>query len=170
MPSEKEKARKDLYQKALTAFEQAMKVFHKGDYEKASSLLGVFLEKHNSENELVDRAKMYLKIIDGRRKKDKGTLKSFDDYYQNGILKANDGEYDEAITMLAKASSLEPKEGKVFYLLSSVYLNMDQPEKCLEHLERAVALDSYFAILAQNEEEFSSLKEDEKFKLVTELE
>jgi len=76
--------------------------------------------------------------------------------------KANDGEYDEAITMLAKASSLEPKEGKVFYLLSSVYLNMDQPEKCLEHLERAVALDSYFAILAQNEEEFSSLKRGRK--------
>jgi len=45
VPSEKEKARKDLYQKALTAFEQAMKVFHKGDYEKASSLLGRFSRK-----------------------------------------------------------------------------------------------------------------------------
>jgi len=170
VPSEKEKARKDLYQKALTAFEQAMKVFHKGNYEKASELLGAYLEKYDSENELVDRAKMYLIICNTHVKKYDVTLKSFDDYYQNGILRANNGEYEEALKMLIKAQSLEPKEGKVFYLLSSVYCLLDQPEKCLEHLERAVALDGYFAILAQNEEDFNSLKEDEKFKLVTRVE
>lgn len=170
MPSEKEKARKDTYQKALTAFEQVMKVFHKGDYEKASELLGAYLEKYDSENELVDRAKMYLKICDGHVKKEKVALKSFDDYYQNGVFRANHGEYEVALEMLTKAQSIEPKEGKIFYLLSSVYCLMDQPEKCLEHLERAIALDSYFAVLAQNEEDFSSLKEDEKFKLITEVE
>ena len=170
MPSEKEKARKDIYQKALTAFEQVMKVFHKGDYEKASELLGVYLEKYDSENELVDRARMYLKICDGHLKKDKIVLKSFDDYYQDGVFKANDGEYEEALKMLTKAQSLEPKEGRVFFLMSSVYCLMDQPENCLEQLERAVALDSYFAVLAQNEEDFSPLKEDEKFKLITGVE
>ncbi|MEE8378656.1 MAG: hypothetical protein V3R45_09785, partial [Candidatus Aminicenantaceae bacterium] len=63
-----------------------------------------------------------------------------------------------------------PKEGKIFYLMSSVYCQMDQAEKCFEQLERAVGLDSYFAVLARNEEDFSSLKEDEKFKLITEVE
>lgn len=170
MPSEKEKARKDIYQKALTAFEQVMKVFHKGDYKKASELLSAYLGKYDSENELVDRAKMYLKISDGRVKQDKVSLKSFDDYYQNGVFRANNGEYEMALEMLIKAQSMEPKEGKIFYLISSVYCLMDQPEKCLEYLKRAIALDSYFAILAQNEEDFSSVKEDEKFKLITGVE
>lgn len=170
MPSEKEKAKKDLYQKSLTAFGQVMKVFHKGDYKKAIELLGVFLEKHNSESEFVDRAKMYLKISNKRVKKDEGSLKTFDDYCQNGVLKVNNGEYEEALKMLTKALSLQPKEGKIFYLLSSVYCLMDQPEKCIENLKQAVELDSYFAILAQNEEDFTSLKEDEKFKLVTGVE
>jgi tetratricopeptide (TPR) repeat protein len=144
-----------------------MKVFHKGDHEKASDLLGAFLEKHNSENELVDRVKMYLKICDRHVKKEVESLKSFDDYFQSGTFKANQGEYEEALKMLIKAQSLKPKEGKVFYLISSVYCRLDQPEKCLEYLENAVAFDSRFAILAQNEEDFNSLKEDEKFKLVT---
>ena len=170
MPSEKEKERKDLYQKAIAAFEQAMKVFHKGDYKKVSDLLGAFLEKHNSENELVDRAKIYLEICDGQVKKDEETLKTFDDYYWNGVFNANRGKLEEALKMLIKAQSLEPKEGKSLYLLSSVYCMMDQPEKCLEHLERAVELDNHFAILAQNEEDFISLREDEKFKLVTRVE
>ena len=170
MPSEKEKERKDLYQKAIAAFEQAMKVFHKGDYKKVSDLLGAFLEKHNSENELVDRAKIYLEICDGRMKKEEEPLKTFDDYYRNGVVKANQGDYEEALKMLIKAQSLEPKKGKVFYLLSSVYCLLDQPEKCLEHLERAIELNSNFAILAQNEEDFISLREDEKFNLVTRVE
>ncbi len=170
MPSEKEKARKDTYKKALTAFEQVMKVFHKGDYNKATELLNTFLGKHDSENELVDRARMYLKICDEHVKKEKVVLKSFDDYYQNGVVRANNGEYEVALEMLTKAQSMEPKEGKIFYIMSSVYCLMDQPEKCLEYLERAIALDSYFAVLAQNEEDFSSLKEDEKFKLTTGVE
>jgi len=170
VPSEKEKERKDLYQKALAAFEQAMKVFHKGDYKKASDLLGAFLEKHNSENELVDRAKMYLKICARQVKKEKVSLKTFDDYYLNGVFEANHNEYESALKMLAKAQSIKPKEGKVFYLMSSIYCQMDEQEKCLEQLERAVALDSYFAVLARNEEDFSSFKEDEKFKLITEVE
>ncbi len=170
MPSEKEKARKDTYKKALTAFEQVMKVFHKGDYKKASELLGTYLEKYDSENELVDRAKMYLKICDWQVKEEIVSLKSFDDYYQNGVFRANLGENTMALEMLTKAQSMEPKEGKVFYLMSTVYYLMDQPEKCLEYLERAIALDSYFAVLAQNEEDFISFKEDEKFKLITGVE
>lgn len=172
MPSEKEKERKDKYQKSITAFEHVMKVFHKRDrdYAKASELLVAYMEKHDSENELVDRAKMYLKICAGHVKKEKESLKTFDDYYQNGIFAANHGENELALKMLTKAQSMKPKEGKVFYLMSSVYCQMDQLEKCFEQLERAVDLDSYFAVLAQNEEDFSSLKEDEKFKLITEVE
>ncbi len=172
MPSEKEKERKDKYQKSVTAFEQVMKVFHKSnrDYGKVSALLVAYMEKHDSENELVDRAKMYLKICDQYVKKEKVSLKTFDDYYQNGVFEANHGEYETALIMLTKAQSMKPKEGKIFYLMSSIYCLMDQPEKCLEQLERAVALDSYFAVLARNEEDFSSLKEDEKFKLTTEVE
>lgn len=169
MPTEKEKAKKDSYEKALNAFEQVMKVFHKGDYVKAYELLTAFLEKYDSENEMVDRVKMYLKICEEHVKEEKVILKSFDDYYQHGVFKTNHGEYDEALKLLTKAQSLEPKEGKVPYLMSSIYCQMDQPDRCLEHLQQAVELDSYFATLALNEEDFDALKEDEKFKLITEL-
>ena len=147
-----------------------MKVFHKGDYRKASDLLGAFLDKFDSENELVDRAKIYLKTCDRLLKNEKMALNSFDDYYQDGMIKVNSGEYEEALKMLDQAQALRPNEGKVFFLLSSVYCLLDQPEKCLENLARAVALDSHFAILAQNEEDFNSLKDDEKFKRVTRME
>jgi len=168
VPGEKEKAKKDTYQKALAAFEQAMKMYHKGDYSKAFELLTVFLEKYDSENELVDRAKMYINIIDKKGQGNTAVLKSFDDYYQNGIYNANNGDLEEALKLLTKAQSMEPKEGKVYYLLSTVFGRMNNSEQCFESLKKAVAIDNHFAVMAQNEEDFGPLKEDEQFKRITE--
>jgi tetratricopeptide (TPR) repeat protein len=166
---EKEKAKKDKYQKALTSYEQAMKYFHKGDCAKASELLKAFIEKHDSEKELVERSQIYLSICDQRMKKEKVSLSTFDDYYQYGVYKVNQGEYEEAIKLLNKAKEMEPKEGKIPYLISLAFCRMDKQEECLEFLKNAVQIDKFFAVLAQNEENFETLREDKKFKLITRM-
>ena len=170
MPGEKEKAIKDKFKKELTAFGQALKSFHKGDYQKASELLKVFLKKENTERELADRAEMYLKICQTRMETKKVTLKTFDDYFTSGVYKANQGEYEEAVDLLNKAHDLKPKEGKVFYLLASVFKKMEKIEESLELLKKAIQEDKNFAVLAQNETDFESFKEDEKFKQITRME
>jgi tetratricopeptide (TPR) repeat protein len=68
---------------------------------------------------------------------------------------------------LNKASELEPKEGKIPYLLATVYSRMEKIEESLELLNKAIQIDKFFAILAQNEVDFESIKEDKKFQLIT---
>ena len=70
MTKEKDKIKKDEYEKALSAYSQAMKPFHKGDYKKADEMLKAFLDKHRSEKELVDRARIYLKICGEQQSKE----------------------------------------------------------------------------------------------------
>jgi tetratricopeptide (TPR) repeat protein len=163
----KQKTKKSDYEKALSAYAQAMKVFHKGDYKKAEELLKEFSEKYISEKELLDRTKVYLSICQ-EHKKDKGVqLKTFDDYYQYSIYKINQGEYEESLKLLNKASGMKPKEGKIFYLMADVYCMMGKMDKCLEYLKKAIQIDKYFKILAQNERDFEPLWEDKKFILIT---
>lgn len=169
MPEEKEKVKKDKYKKALIAYGQAMKDFHKGEFSKAVKGLEVFLEKYSDEKELVDRAKIYIAICQGRQEKETISLKTFDDYYQYGVYKINLGEYGEALKLLKKASENEPDEGKIFYLLASTYCLMEDEEECLENLKKAIQIDKFFSILAQNEEDFEALKENKKFKLITKM-
>jgi tetratricopeptide (TPR) repeat protein len=166
---EKDKIKKDEYEKALSAYSQAMKSFHKGDYKKADELLKAFLDKHGSERELIDRAQIYLNVCEARQSKEKIQLRTFDDFYQYGVFRTNHGDYEEALKLLGKAREMKPKEGKILYLMAGVYCLRGENEQCLEHLKKAIQLDKYFSILARNEKDFESLWEDKKFKLITRM-
>ena len=164
-----QKTKKSDYEKSLLAYSQAMKAFRKGDYPKAAGLLKEFLEAHVSEKELVDRAQVYLSICEGQQKDTGVKLKTSDDYYQFGIYKLNQGEYEESLRLLKKAAEIKPKEGKFFYSMADCYCLMGEEDKCLDSLKKAVQLDKYFKILAQNERDFEQLWEDKRFKLITRM-
>ncbi len=166
---EKEKAKKDAYEKALAAFDLAMKAFHKGEFVKSEELLNSFVENFPLEKELVDRAHVYLKICASKKKKEKIQMNTFEDYYQFSIMKLNHGEYEEALKLLGKAAEMKPKEGKIPYLMANTYCLMGEIEPCLEHLKKAIQMDKFFSTLAQNESDFEPLWEDKKFKLITRM-
>lgn len=146
-----------------------MKVFHKGDFVKASELLKTFVVKYPSEKEILDRAKIYLTICQARMEKEKIGLKTFNDYYEYSVYKMNQKDYQEALNLLDKARQMKPKEGKIIYLMADAFCLMGKKEECLDHLKKAIQMDKYFSILAQNEIDFENLREDKKFKLITRM-
>lgn len=168
MAKEKGK-KKDEFQKVLTAYDQAMKVFQKGDFAKALELLKAVIEKYSSEKEIADRARIYQTICEARLKKEKISLETFDDYFQYSVYKVNQGDYEEALKLLDKARQMKPKEAKILYLMADAYCLMEKKEECLAHLKKAIQMDKYFSILAQNESDFESLREDKKFMLITRM-
>ncbi|MGB7297581.1 MAG: tetratricopeptide repeat protein [Candidatus Aminicenantales bacterium] len=164
-----EKIKKDAYVKALSAYGDAMKEFHKGNLEKAEELLRAFLEKHDTEKELVDRAKMYLQMTREKGKKEVISLKTFDDYMYYSIYKINSGAPEEALQLLEKALEMKGEEGRVFYLMADAYVQLGKTEEAMECLKKAFQKDRFYRILAQNEADFAPLWDDKKFKLITRL-
>jgi tetratricopeptide (TPR) repeat protein len=166
-----DRMKKDEYQKALVAYSEAMKEFHKGRFEKAGELLRAFSEKHPAEREFVDRAKMYLAICTERLKetREMPTPKTFEDYRHFGVYKMNMGEFEEAQKLFDKAANLKPEDGMVHFLKADVYIRMDKPEEALEALKKALLADKSLKILAQNEADFEPLWEDKRFKLLTRM-
>lgn len=165
-----EKVKKNDYEKALAAYSQAMKVFRKKDYNKSEELLKQFLEAFPKEKELIDRVHLYLKLCENKKNKETVSLKSFEDYYQYSIIKINLGEYDEALKLLTKAQELDPQSAKIDYMMANVLCLMENEEECLEFLGKSCEKDPYFKILAQNEEDFEILRENEEFKKITDQE
>ncbi len=163
-----EKSRKDIYEKALAAYGEAMREFHKGKFDRAQELLKTFVEKFDAEKELVDRAKMYLNLIRERGKKETISLKTADDYFYYGVFRLNGGAYDEALKLFEKG--LEMKEdGKFYYMMADAFMLQGKTEEALENLRKAFLKDKVFKILAQNEPDFSRFWDDKKFKLLSRL-
>ena len=164
-----QRSKKDEYQKVLASYGQAIKEFHKGDFEKACELLEAFIEKYPTEREVVDRARTYAAVARKRPKKESVPLKCFDDYFRYGVVKINQGDFEAALKLLEKALEYKEKEGQVYYVLADAYCLMGQPETGLDYLKKAIQKDKSFSILAQNEPDFEPLWEDKRFKLLTRL-
>ncbi len=167
MTEEKDTPKKKYFKDELAAYSKSMKIFRKGDFQKAAGAIKEFLKEYPSEMELTDRANIYLNICEGRLNKDKIILKTFSDYYQYGVYKMNQGEFKESLKALEKAREKKPKEGKVFYLMANVFCLMEDEKKCLEYLKKAVKMDDFFGLLAQNETNFETFQENKKFNLIT---
>jgi tetratricopeptide (TPR) repeat protein len=163
------RSKKDEYQKALAAYGQAVKEFHKGEFEKAVESLKGFIEKFPVDKEIVDRAKTYIAIAQKRPKKENVGLKDFADHYRYGVVKINQGDYPGAVKVLEKALEFKEKEGLVYYLLADVHCLTGQADASLDFLKKAIQKDKNFSTLAQNEPDFEPLWEDKKFKLIVKL-
>lgn len=164
-----QRSKKDEYQKALAAYGQAVKEFHKGEFEKAAASFKDFIEKFPAEREIVDRAKSYLAMVQKRPRKEPATLKSFEDHYRAGVVKINQRDLAGAVKLLEKALEFKENDGLVNYLLADAHCLMGEAEASLDLLKKAVQKDKTYAVLAQNEPDFEPLWEDKKFKLITKL-
>lgn len=158
------KLKKDEYQKALAAYGQAMKEFHKGDFDKAADSLTDFIEKYPAERELIDRARIYSELCRNRDKKERMSLKTVDDYYFYAVYKINQGDHEGALKLLEKALDMKADEGRIQYLMADIHSVLGRIDEALEALKKAVLKDKHYRILAQNEIDFEPLWEDKRFK------
>lgn len=164
-----QRSKKDEYQKALAAYGQAVKEFHKGEFEKAAASFKDFIEKFPADREIVDRAKSYLAIVQKKPRKESATLKSFEDHYRAGVVKINQRDLPGAVKVLEKALEFKENDGLVNYLLAVAHCLSGEAEASLDLLKKAVQKDKTYAVLAQNEPDLEPLWEDKKFKLITKL-
>lgn len=162
-----QKIKKDEYQKALAAYGQAMKEFHKREFDKAVESLESFIEKHPAEREFVDRARMYIELCKSLQKKERVTLKTVDDYFFYAVYKLNQGDHEGALKVLEKAVEQKADEGRIQYLIADIQAGLGRVEEALEALKKAIQKDKQYRILAQNEVDFEPLWEDKRFKALT---
>ena len=141
MSAEKDKVNIDSYEKTLSSYSQAAKAFRRGDCKKAIEYFGAFIEKYPMERELVDRAKLYMKICEDKGKKDDIVLKDFDDYYEMGVFKLNQGAYEEALKLFNQALAKDPSKGKIIYLIGKTHYLMGDKDKFLENLKSAIQVE-----------------------------
>jgi tetratricopeptide (TPR) repeat protein len=166
-----EKTRKDDFQKALGVYAEAMKEFRKGRFDKAAELFRAFIDKYPGEREIADRARTYLAICAEKLKEPKETvvLKTAADYLHYAVFKTNSGEREEARKLLERALKIDAENARIHYLLAALSSRAGEFEAALESLRRAIQLDKFFRVLAQNEADFHPLWDDKKFKGLTKI-
>lgn len=150
-----ENARKD--------YDRGVSALQKKKVDEAERNFTDLIQKYPEERELVDRARVYLSVIERQKREAGPTLTEPEDFYYAAVLEKNRGNVAEAIEHLKRAAK-KNGHGRVDFLLACCYAQTGETDTALAHLKNAIEEDKSNRILARHDSDFDLLRETPAFQ------
>ena len=161
------KARQARTRRAFQLYEKAIVALQQHSFRKARNAFQQILTDYPEEQELGERASLYLKLCD-REAQEHQAPQTIEEKLLAATVALNAHSVDEAITEINAAAEMDPNNDKVHYLLALAFSLQGNNESAVNHLSRAIALNDENRILAKDEPDFESMSEDPLFQEVIE--
>jgi len=152
---------------AVKAFEQALRLFNRHDYNAAKEAFDSLLSKFSEQADIVAPARTYMAICDQRMARTPAVPRNPDALYDQGVVQLNKGNLSEAVGLFEKALKVEPRADYIWYSISAAYARMHQSFKSLDALRRAISIRSVHRSHARRDPDFASLHTSEEFQQLT---
>jgi len=152
---------------AVKAFEQALRSFNRHDFSGAKSAFVGVLSKFSDQSEIVARVRTYLVICEQRLARSPSVPRNPEALYDQGVFQFNKGNSAEAIELFQKALKVEPRADHVYYSLAAAYARLDDTQKAMEALRRAIGISPVHRSHARRDVDFVGLRVNEDFQQLT---
>lgn len=148
---------------SLKQYEAAVKLLYAQEFDKAKALFGKIIHTFEEDKELVERARIHIRLCEQKSARKPPTPRSVDEHYDLAIAFYNQGKYEETFEHLRKALKYDPACDYVHYALAVANCKTGDLETALHDLREAINLKPENRFLAQRDEDFAPLKEDSRF-------
>ena len=149
---------REAYAKAVSRYEKGLKALQRRNYETAATAFRQVLEQFPEEQELHERARLYLNVCERETDPPAKTPRSVDERILAATLALNRRDVDEALSLLRHTASSHPKHDHIQYMLALAHALRDDVETAAKHLEQAIALNPGNRLQAQQEADFDSIR------------
>jgi tetratricopeptide (TPR) repeat protein len=150
---------------ARKEYEKGVTTLQKKKFEEAEKHFRVVLEEFGDERELADRSRLYLAVCERRKKTSKSPGgNDGDDPYYAALLEKNRKNFQGAIDQLMRSKK---SDGRVSYLLACCFAQLNDAERAVEALGRAIAEDETNRPLARRDPDFEPVRETAEFLNLT---
>ena len=147
--------------KALKELERGMQNLHKQEYSEALQNFKTIIDGFPEDKELLDRARIYQQICAARIKPAPETPKDPANLFYLGVMKANEADFDGAVGYLELALQSSPEDEKIHYVLASTLALKGERGPAVDHLKRAIDLNTLNRIHARNDPDFEPIRDDD---------
>jgi Flp pilus assembly protein TadD len=149
-------------QAQLKLYDEALQLFHQQKFGKSKQELEKVLD--GPSKELIDRARMHIKIAEQRMKPTtEQNPRTAEEHYQRGVAMMNIGRWDDARESLNKARKAAPKADHIHYAMAALDCLTGEADSAMANLKVAIELKSENRFHARNDEDFAFLQEDPRF-------
>ncbi len=164
-PPPPEPPRRQVTSGALRAFEQAVKVFNRRQFEDAKAMFETVQLKYPGDLEIVARAQMYIQVCKQKMEQETKSAapRNAEELYDHGVFALNIGDFSQARVFFEKALRLHPDAPHLLYSLAATHAQTGSHEEALTYLKRSIQVQPRFRAQAYNDADFSGLRDNRQF-------
>lgn len=150
--------------KALKRLEAGLKKLHDGSYAKAVEEFERIVQEPPTDVRLVDRAKQYIDVCNERRRTQTFKPGNADEFYLQGVMLLNRGEFADALERFDKALDKAPGDDRVLYCQACAHARRGDAKAALKALDKAIQINDANRIFARNDSDFDPLRVHDGFR------
>lgn len=158
--------RKPAYYEAIALYERGVQSLQRHNYPGAAEHFHMVLERYPDERELVERARLYLRVCERETSRQPATPTTPEERVYAATVSLNSGDHNAALDHLSRALDDDPESDHAHYIMAVALSMRGRPDKALDHLRQAIALNPENRALARQDPDLDALREHDKFRSV----
>jgi tetratricopeptide (TPR) repeat protein len=147
-------------------YERGVQALQRHNYPAAAEHFRAVLDRHPDERELVERARLYLRVCERETSRQPPTPSSPSERVYAATVSLNSGDHDSALEHLKRALDDDPESDHAHYIMAVALSLRGRPEEALEHLRQAIGLNPENRALARQDPDLETLRQHADFRAV----
>ncbi len=156
---------KPTYHDAVAMYERGLQALQRRDFAASAAALRNVIERYPDERELLERARLYLKVCEREMEpKEPPAPKTADEWVYAATVSLNADDEAAAVDHLRRALDTDPRHANAHYMMAVASMRRSDSATALEHLQQAIALNPDNRSLARQDPDFDALREQPGFR------
>jgi tetratricopeptide (TPR) repeat protein len=149
-------------------YERGLQALQRRDFAASAAALRTVIERYPDERELLERARLYLKVCERELEPKEPAPKTADEWVYAATVAQNSGDNATALRNLQRALAEDPRHDHAHYMMAAASAQRRDAAAAIEHLRRAIALNGENRSRARQDADFESLRDDAAFRAALE--
>ena len=149
-------------------YERGLQALQRRDFAASADALRNVIERYPDERELLERARLYLKVCERELEPKEPAPKTPDEWVYAATVSLNQGDEASALRHLQRALSDDARHDHARYMMAVVAARRSDHAGALDQLRQAISLNPENRSLARQDPELEALRDDAGFKAIVE--
>jgi tetratricopeptide (TPR) repeat protein len=156
--------RKPGFYEAVAIYERGVQALQRHDFSGAASYFRTVLERYPEERELLERARLYLRVCERETSRRPAEAKTPAERVYAATVALNSGDHTGALDHLQRALGEDPESDHAHYIMAVALGMRNRADEALEHLQQAIALNPENRGLAKQDPDLDSIRDHDRFR------
>jgi tetratricopeptide (TPR) repeat protein len=156
--------RKPGFYEAVAIYERGVQALQRHDFQAAAGFFRTVLERYPEERELLERARLYLRVCERETERQQPAPKTPAERVYAATVALNSGDHAGALDHLQRALTEDPDSDHAHYIMAVALGGRQRFAEALDHLRQAIALNPENRTLARQDPDLESLRDHAGFK------